>query len=264
MNPIIDYYSRFDEWGRLDREPLEFTINWHYMTQYLPTSGTVLDNGAGPGKYSMELAKLGYNVTLSDITPKLVEIAEEKASELGLTEQFSGFHVLNATHLEGVPSEIFDASLMLGPLYHLQNEEDRKSAVRELFRVTKKNGIVFVAFQSRMRMTLTSLQFPQHWKPNDNLDSINQFYEQGIFDHHDKGRFTGAYYFHMDEIKPFMESNGLVIPLSSRQMKKAMLPARIDTQSVRVFSVWFETVGSYKSKYNLPRLDECQFLIYTV
>jgi 2-polyprenyl-3-methyl-5-hydroxy-6-metoxy-1,4-benzoquinol methylase len=136
MKNVIDYYSSFDEWGRLDREPLEFIINLHYIRKYLPSSGAVLDNGAGPGKYAIELAKLGYNVTLSDITPRLVEMAKHKASELGLTEQFHGFHVLNATHLDGVPNEIYDASLMLGPLYHLQKEEERISAVKELFRVT--------------------------------------------------------------------------------------------------------------------------------
>lgn len=208
MENVIDYYSQFDEWGRLDREPLEFIINLHYIKQYLGSSGSVLDNGAGPGKYAIELAKLGYNVTLSDLTPKFVEIAKQKVSELGLTEQFNGFHVLNATQLNGIPDEIFDASLMLGPLYHLQKEEERVSAVKELFRVTMRNGIVFVAFQSRMRMTITSLQYPQYWKPNDNMDSIQKFYENGIFNHNDKGRFTGAYYFNINDIKPFMEKNG--------------------------------------------------------
>ncbi|SDE22937.1 Methyltransferase domain-containing protein [Paenibacillus sp. UNCCL117] len=208
MENVIDYYSRFDEWGRLDREPLEFIINWHYMKTYLPPIGNVFDNGAGPGKYAMELAKLGYRVTLSDLTPRLVEMAKEKADELGIAERFNGFHVLNAAHLDGLPNEGFDASLMLGPLYHLQSEEERISAVRELFRVTKKGGIVFVAFQSRMRMTITSLQYPQHWKPNDTIDAIKEFRETGIFNHADKGRFTGAYYFDISEITPFMESQG--------------------------------------------------------
>ncbi|ANE46469.1 methyltransferase [Paenibacillus swuensis] len=208
MDHVIDYYSQFDEWGRLDREPLEFTINLHYIKQYLAASGTILDNGAGPGKYAMELAKLGYNVTLSDLTPKLVDTAKQKAAELGLSEQFNGFHVLNATHLEGIADEIYDASLMLGPLYHLQKEEERISAVRELHRVTKRDGIVFVAFQSRMKMTITSLQYPQSWKPNDNLDTIKEFYETGVFNHNDKGRFTGAYYFDIDEVRPFMEKYG--------------------------------------------------------
>lgn len=221
---IIDYYSQFDEWGRLDREPLEFTINMHYIKQYLTTSRSVLDNGAGPGKYAMELAKQGYNVTLTDLTPKLVEIAKQKAFELELTEQFNGFHVLNATHLDGIPNEMFDASLMLGPLYHLQEEEDRVSAVQELYRVTKRDGIVFVAFQSRMRMTITSLQFPQYWMPNDSMDSIHEFYDNGIFNHNDKGRFTGAYYFNIEEIKPFMESCGFeTIDLIASSSINAML-----------------------------------------
>lgn len=208
MKNVIEYYSSFDEWGRLDREPLEFTINWHYIKKYLPNSGSILDNGAGPGKYSFELARQGYNVTLSDITPNLVEIAKEKANELGLTDKFSGFHSLNATNLKGISNENFDASLMLGPLYHLQNENDRIAAVRELHRVTKNNAIVFVAFQSRMRMLLTSLVSPTFWKPNDNIGTINKFIEEGIFNHTDQGRFTGAYYYNIEDIKPFMESHG--------------------------------------------------------
>ncbi|MCR8993665.1 bifunctional 2-polyprenyl-6-hydroxyphenol methylase/3-demethylubiquinol 3-O-methyltransferase UbiG [Brevibacillus laterosporus] len=171
-------------------------------------SGYILDNGAGPGKYSFELARNGYNVTLSDITPRLIDIAKEKPNELGLTDKFRGFHVLNATYLDGISSNSFDASLMMGLLYHLQKEDDREAAVKELHRVIKYNGTVFVAFQSRMRMLLTSLIYPRFWKPNDNMESIIKFIEDGIFNHNDKGRFTGAYYYNIEDIKPFMENNG--------------------------------------------------------
>ncbi|WP_371807982.1 class I SAM-dependent methyltransferase [Brevibacillus sp. 7WMA2] len=167
-----------------------------------------LDIGAGPGKYSFELARNGYNVTLSDITPRLIDIAKEKANELGLTNKFRGFHVLNGTYLDGISSNSFDASLMMGPLYHLQKEDDREAAVKKLHRVTKYNGTVFAAFQSRMRMLLTSLIYPRFWKPNDNMVSINKFIEDGTFKHNDKGRFTGAYYYNIEDIKPFMENNG--------------------------------------------------------
>ncbi|MFX3634535.1 MAG: hypothetical protein ACE3L7_15690 [Candidatus Pristimantibacillus sp.] len=57
-------------------------------------------------------------------------------------------------------------------------------------------------------MTITSLQYPQYWKPNDSMDSIDEFGNTGIFNHIDEGRFTGAYYFNIKEIKPFMESHG--------------------------------------------------------
>lgn len=88
MNNIIDYYNSFDEWGRLDREPIEFQVNWHYIKKYLPQKWNILDNGAGPGKYSMKLATEGYKVTLTDLTPKLVEIAKNKAHELKVEQNF--------------------------------------------------------------------------------------------------------------------------------------------------------------------------------
>jgi ubiquinone/menaquinone biosynthesis C-methylase UbiE len=208
MNRMISYYESFDEWGRLDREPLEFTINWHYIQPYLPERGEVLDNGAGPGKYAMKLAELGYKVTLADITPRLVELAKAKAEQLGLLESFNAFEVVDARDLSRFRTGQFDASLMLGPLYHLQLEADRIAAVQELARVTKAGGMVFVAFMPRERFALSSLQAPEHWKPNHHAGQIASFMESGTFDHQDDGRFTGAYYFNVEEIQPFMEAYG--------------------------------------------------------
>lgn len=210
MSSVIDYYTGFGEreWSRLDREPLEFLVNWHYIKEYLPSEGHVLDNGAGPGKYSIMLAKRGLRVTLTDLTPKLVEIAEGKADEYGVSDQFEGFHVANACDLSMFSDETFDASLMLGPLYHLQQEEDRIRAVRELNRVTRVGGYVFVAFRSRINHVMGSLLHPENWKPNNAMDAINTFLETGIFNHSDQGRFTGAYFYNIEDIKPFMESHG--------------------------------------------------------
>lgn len=89
MEKVISYYSSFDEWGRLDREPLEFKVNFHHIIENLPNDGHLLDNGAGPGKYALELAKHGYRLTLTDLTPRLVDIAKQKASDQDLLNQFS-------------------------------------------------------------------------------------------------------------------------------------------------------------------------------
>ncbi|WRP07508.1 hypothetical protein U9J35_04895 [Rossellomorea aquimaris] len=49
MSKIIQYYNQFDEWGRLEREPVEFQVNWHYIRKYMPQTGyvqiMVLDRG---------------------------------------------------------------------------------------------------------------------------------------------------------------------------------------------------------------------------
>ena len=120
MSDIISYYNTFDEWGRLEREPVEFQVNWHYIKKYLPSTGHILDNGAGPGKYSMALAADGYSVTLTDLTPKLVKIAEDKAQELHLAEQFEAFHVAVACFLTFLKYEQFYSPFLVGPMYILQ------------------------------------------------------------------------------------------------------------------------------------------------
>ncbi len=205
MENILNYYSSFDEWGRLDREPIEFLVNVHYIKQYLPNHGQILDNGAGPGKYSIELAKLGHQVTLTDITPRLIELAKEKIAEEKLNVEC---RVADARDLSTLDHHKFDVSLMMGPMYHLQTEEDRDKAVTELFRVTKVDGYVFVAFMSRIRHLTTSILFPDMWKPNHTTEGISEFLETGVFNHSDEGRFTGAYYFNTEDIKPYMEKHG--------------------------------------------------------
>lgn len=209
-NSVMNYYNSFGEreWSRLDREPLEFMVNWHYMNKYLPPTGHILDNGAGPGKYAMRLAQQGYRMTLADLTPKLVDIAREKSCEFGVETLFNGFHVADARDLSEFANDSFDASLMLGPMYHLQDERDRRMAIRELHRVTKKGSYVFVAFRSRTNHALMSLLSPKHWRPNDHMEAIQAFMHDGIFNHSDEGRYTGAYFYNVEDIKPFMESNG--------------------------------------------------------
>lgn len=160
MNNVIAYYDRFDEWGRLDREPIEFIINLHHIQSMLPPQGHILDNGAGPGKYAVELAKLGYRMTLTDLTPSSVDAAKRKAAEFGVLDQFEGFYAADARDLSMLPDEHVDAALMLGPLYHLQTEEGRVSAVKELHRVTKPGGLVFVAVMSKTRFFMNSLCSP--------------------------------------------------------------------------------------------------------
>ncbi|WP_219833940.1 class I SAM-dependent methyltransferase [Paenibacillus sp. R14(2021)] len=208
---VITYYTGFGEreWNRLDWESLEFTVNLHYMKQYLPPAGSVLDNGAGPGKYAMHFAALGYELTLTDLTPSLVALAQGKAEERGLTARFSGgFHVRDACDLFSFETERFDAAFMMGPLYHLQEEQSRIQAVRELHRVVKPGGIVCVAFRSRANQLMNALRMPEHWKPLNNIERLEGFMADGRFDHEDAGRYTGAYFYPLAEIEPFMTTNG--------------------------------------------------------
>jgi len=74
---IKEYYveNSVSEWKRLVRDPfhrLEFDTTMLFLKKYLPKKGLVLDAGGGPGRYTIELAKLGYDVVLFDFVPGLL------------------------------------------------------------------------------------------------------------------------------------------------------------------------------------------------
>ena len=77
---VKSYYTELGkgEWDRLVKDPyhmLEFNTSMHFLREYLPTEGLILDAGGGPGRYTVELSKRGYDLVLLDITQGLLDIA---------------------------------------------------------------------------------------------------------------------------------------------------------------------------------------------
>jgi 2-polyprenyl-3-methyl-5-hydroxy-6-metoxy-1,4-benzoquinol methylase len=69
------------EWRRLQKDTyhqIEFIVTVHFLEKYLPRHGLVLDAGGGPGRYTIELAKRGYNVALLDFAPEMLELAKKE------------------------------------------------------------------------------------------------------------------------------------------------------------------------------------------
>ena len=134
------------EWSRLD-EPLcrlEFASTLRLIERYFPSEGLVCDIGGGPGRYTLELLRRGYRVTLLDLSPGLLKRAERALVDAGVTAD-ALLHC-DACNLTNLPSAYFDAALLLGPLYHLVDRSQRLNALRELSRVLKPGGRAVVAY----------------------------------------------------------------------------------------------------------------------
>jgi len=91
-----------------------------------------LDIGRGPGRYAIALTKRGYRVTLFDLSKTCLDLAERKADEAGV--RLEGYRQGNAVDLGFYRERSFDVALLMGPLYHLQLQNDRALAVREVHR----------------------------------------------------------------------------------------------------------------------------------
>ncbi|KAH7378603.1 S-adenosyl-L-methionine-dependent methyltransferase [Cadophora sp. MPI-SDFR-AT-0126] len=140
------------EHSRLVSNRVEFEISLRTILAHLPQSNSkdghklkaglkIADIGGGTGRYAVELAKLGHNVTLLDISQAELDVAAQYANSERV--ELEGIHVADASHLfTTCPSLLsqlgtFDAVLLLGPLYHLLEEGERINAVGDATRLLK-------------------------------------------------------------------------------------------------------------------------------
>lgn len=147
---IAGYYDHMPEheWERMDRHRTEFAVTLKALEKYLPPPpAQILDCGGGPGRFAIELARRGYQVTLFDLSNANLRMARKKARQAGV--DLVGFEHGTATDLSGFTDQAFDAVLLLGPLYHLLEENERRKALEESYRVLRPGGKLFAAFISR-------------------------------------------------------------------------------------------------------------------
>lgn len=138
------YYSNYNEDGRLlsQHGQVEFLTTMRYIQRYLQPGMRILEVGAGTGRYAHALARLGFPVDAVELIPYNIELFQRNTQPgVNITIQQG-----NALDLNAFAEESYDITLVLGPMYHLYTEADQLKALSEALRVTKKGGIIFVAY----------------------------------------------------------------------------------------------------------------------
>jgi ubiquinone/menaquinone biosynthesis C-methylase UbiE len=143
---VVRHYEAVREEDRIAHgfSQLELLRVQEILRRHLPAApAKVLDVGGGTGIHARWLAEDGYQVRIIDITPRHVDRANEDLADREVVAE-----VGDARHLPA-PDHSFDVVLLLGPLYHLTEHDDRITALREAGRVVRPNGLVAVAAISR-------------------------------------------------------------------------------------------------------------------
>ncbi len=142
---IVAHYEVYDEANRLIRDNrLEFVRTAEIIERHIsPPPAVVVDVGGGPGVYAAWLAEKGYQVHLFDVVPRHVEAARRANHTGRLT---AGIADARRIPMDDASA---DAVLLLGPLYHLVDQADRISALREAGRILRPGGMLWAAGISR-------------------------------------------------------------------------------------------------------------------
>jgi S-adenosylmethionine-dependent methyltransferase len=236
-NLIEDYYDSIPayEWGRRDRHRMEFALSLRAILDVLPPApGTIADIGGGPGRYSIELARKGYAVTLADLSSKNLEFAREKAAEAGV--ELDGYVHANALDLKDFADQTFDAVLLMGPLYHLVEEEERLKALQEARRCLKPGGLLFAAVITRFSIFRDAAYKYQDY-PVRLPDEVEEILRSGRYPG-DTG-FTRAYFMHPDEVIAHMENGGFqTVDMIGCEGFVAEIENKLIGQSEEIWRVW--------------------------
>jgi len=210
MNPVVEAYDKDPEreWRRLVSDPyhsLEFLVTMHYIRKYFPPSGKVLDAGGGPGRYSIELCRAGYDVVLLDISPGCIATAKDKfkLESEAVQNRLLEFIVGDIRDLSRFETNHFDAVLCLGgSLTHISDQADRVTAMSELVRVANPGAVVCISVMGYLAMLRTVLM-----QASDELvdSSYQKLMSQG------NNRVGGMvwHFFRAEELRDLAESCGL-------------------------------------------------------
>lgn len=203
MTELEQYYNKFNEEKRLNSRhgQVEFITSMQYIHAYIPKDKEknevkILDIGAGTGRYSVPLAEEGYDVTAVELVKYNLGILKQKNSNV---KALLG----NALKLSKLADESYDVTLLFGPMYHLFGMEQKLQALKEAKRVTKKGGIILVAYCMNEYSVITYA-----FKENHLMECVrdNRFTDTFRTISDEKDLYD---YMRLEEITSLVESAGL-------------------------------------------------------
>jgi len=138
--------ERYDEWAESYDKELEEDYGWQIprlmaeeLSGLTPTSGRILDAGAGTGLVGQFLGSLGYsNLVAMDLSSEMLNKAREK-------DVYQEFHQMDMGETLDFPDDSFDAVVCAGVLTF--SHAPAKS-LYEMVRVTKPGGHILYSLRT--------------------------------------------------------------------------------------------------------------------
>lgn len=189
---VNNYYKEsYIEDERLTKDnthKVELITTTTYIDKYLKKGDKILEVGAGTGAYSIYYARQGYEVESIELSEENLAILKSKITpDLNIKA-----HQGNAIDLSRYEDNTFDMTLVLGPLYHVFDKQERQSVINEAIRVTKKDGIIMYAF------ILTDISILDWGFKRNEL--VNNFGNDKMVDENYKANNKPEYIFYMSYI----------------------------------------------------------------
>lgn len=161
INPAHDVASR-------KLESIHKTLDW--IGSYMELGESILDLGCGPGLYTSELSRRGYNVTGYDFSTNSLAYAEKIAKDEALDIKY---RYMNYLMMDDV--EAYDAIMMIYCDFGVLSSEDRNILISNIYRALKPDGIFI--FDSLNDKAIEKMSFQKTWEiSSGGFGNLNHIY----------------------------------------------------------------------------------------
>ena len=205
MAAFYDAYGE-REWTRFEdgRTPsVSIATHTAYLERFVQPGDRVLDAGCGPGRFTLELARIGACVVASDLSPGQLELHTRYTADVDVEDRV----VADVTDLPFANDE-FDVTVCYGGAlsYVLDRAPD---AVAELARVTRPGGHLLV---SVMSLVGTAVPAMRGWLPARGYTEaeIETITATGILPQAESGH-PAMKLFRWSELRTLLEHHGDVV-----------------------------------------------------
>lgn len=147
-----DYYDILGEgeWSRLESSPrnrVAYEVHRKFLEPFVHTGDRALEIGAGPGRFTFELARLGATINVTDFSPVQLELNRQHLEGTATEASVASRSLLDICDTSRYADATFNVVLAYGgPLsYAFEQSEE---ALAGLLRITKPGGFVVASVMS--------------------------------------------------------------------------------------------------------------------
>jgi ubiquinone/menaquinone biosynthesis C-methylase UbiE len=183
-SPVQAFFDSYGEkeWQRLVNDPaalVSFYIHQHYLKKYVTSNDSVLEVGAGAGRFTIELAKLNTIITVSDISPEQLKLNQKYVNQYQCEASVVSRLQLDITNLQMFAAETFDVVVCYGGALSYVLEQ-ANTALVEMLRVLKPEGYLLLSVMSLIGTT--QARFEEITAIPNFTQLVNQVNSNGFLD----------------------------------------------------------------------------------
>ncbi|MFZ0325296.1 MAG: class I SAM-dependent methyltransferase [Actinomycetes bacterium] len=166
-----------DEWHRLVQDPsarVSLEVHRRFLARFVRPGDRVLEIGAGPGRFTIELAALGARVVVTDVSPVQLRLNEHYVAEAGCADAVEDRLLLDVRDTGELGDGSFDLVLAYGgPLSYVF--DDARQALAGLLRLVVPGREVVASVMSTLgtwRALLELVESEGEQLGHDSMDAV--------------------------------------------------------------------------------------------